>query len=57
MEKQGKVGHKMLALLREHGPLTPVEAFELYDGEAKIQAVRNALNRLATRDLASKEGW
>jgi hypothetical protein len=55
IEKQGKVGHTMLALLREHGPLTPAEAFELYDGDAKIQTVRNALNRLAFRDLASKD--
>lgn len=55
IEKQGKVGHRMLELLKEHGPLTPAEAFELYDGEAKIQTVRNALNRLAIRDLASKD--
>lgn len=55
VEKQGKVGHKMLDLLREHGPLTPAEAFELYDGDAKIQTVRNALNRLAVRELASKD--
>lgn len=55
-EKQGKVGHKMLELLKEHGPLTPAEAFELYDGDAKLQTIRNALNRLAFRDLASKDG-
>jgi hypothetical protein len=55
IEKQGKVGHKMLDLLRKEGPLTPAEAFELYDGEAKIQTVRNALNRLAFRELASKD--
>jgi hypothetical protein len=55
IEKQGKVGHKMLDLLREHGPLTPAEAFELYDGEAGIQTVRNALTRLAFRELASKD--
>ncbi|WP_223690985.1 AAA family ATPase [Leifsonia poae] len=55
IERQGKVGHKLLALLKEHGPLTPAEAFELYDGDAKIQTVRNALNRLALRDLASKD--
>jgi hypothetical protein len=44
----------MLNLLKEHGPLTPAEAFELYDGDAKIQTVRNALNRLAFRELAAK---
>lgn len=55
IEKQGRVGHKMLALLREHGPLTPAEAFDLYEGDAKIQSVRNALNRLAFRDLASRD--
>jgi hypothetical protein len=55
IEKQGKVGHKMLDLLREHGPLTPSDAFELYEGDAGIQTVRNALNRLAFRDLASKD--
>jgi hypothetical protein len=55
IDRQGKVGHKMLALLKEHGPLTPAEAFELYDGDAKIQTVRNALNRLAFRNLASKD--
>jgi hypothetical protein len=55
IERQGKVGHRLLALLKEHGPLTPAEAFELYDGDAKIQTVRNALNRLALRDLASKD--
>jgi len=55
IEKQGRVGHRMLALLKEHGPLTPGEAFELYDGDAKIQTVRNALVRLAVRDLASKD--
>lgn len=56
IEKQGRVGHKMLELLKEHGPLTPAEAFELYDGDAKLQTVRNALNRLSVRDLASKDG-
>lgn len=55
IEKQGRVGHKMLALLRDHGPLTPAEAFELYDGDAKIQSVRNALARLADRELVSKD--
>jgi hypothetical protein len=55
LDKQGRVGRRMLDLLREHGPLTPAEAFELYDGEAKIQTVRNSLNRLAFRDLASKD--
>lgn len=56
IQKQGRVGQKMLDLLREHGPLTPAEAFELYDGEAGIQTVRNALTRLAFRELASKDG-
>lgn len=55
IEKQGKVGHQMLNLLKEHGPLTPAEAFELYSGDAKLQTVRNALNRLAFRELASKD--
>jgi hypothetical protein len=55
IEKQGKVGNKMLDLLKAHGPLTPAEAFELYDGEAKLQSVRNALVRLSVRDLASKD--
>lgn len=55
IERQGQVGHRMLALLKEHGPLTPAEAYELYDGDAKIQTVRNALNRLAFRNLASKD--
>lgn len=55
IERQGKVGQKMLDLLKEHGPLTPAEAFELHDGAAKIQTVRNALNRLAFRGLASKD--
>lgn len=55
IEKQGRVGHKMLELLKEHGPLTPAEAFELYDGDAKLQTVRNALVRLSARDLASKD--
>lgn len=55
IEKQGKVGHRMLALLKEHGPLTPAEAFALYDGTAKIQTVRNALTRLAFRDLATRD--
>jgi hypothetical protein len=55
IDKQGKVGNALLALLKKHGPLTPAEAYELYDGDAKIQSVRNALNRLAFRDLASKD--
>lgn len=55
IEKQGRVGQKMLDLLREHGPLTPAEAFELYDGEAGIQTVRNAMSRLVFRELASKD--
>lgn len=55
VERQGKVGHKMLELLKEHGPLTPAEAYELYDGDAKLQTVRNALVRLSARDLASKD--
>lgn len=55
IERQGKVGHRMLALLKEHGPLTPAEAYELYDGTAKLQSVRNALVRLSVRDLASKD--
>lgn len=55
IEKQGQVGRKMLALLREHGPLTPAEAFELYDGDAKVQTIRNALTRLAFRGLASRD--
>lgn len=55
IEKQGRVGHKLLDLLKEHGPLTPAEAFELYDGDAKIQTVRNALSRLVFRELASKD--
>jgi hypothetical protein len=55
IEKQGRLGHTMLDLLKEHGPLTPAEAFELYDGDAKLQTVRNALVRLAIRRLASKD--
>jgi len=55
IEKQGAVGHKLLALLKEHGPLRPAEAYELYDGDAKLQTVRNALNRLASRGLASQD--
>lgn len=55
IQRQGRVGQKMLDLLREHGPVTPAEAYELYDGEAGIQTVRNALTRLAFRDLASKD--
>lgn len=55
LDKQGAIGRKMLELLKAHGPLTPAEAFELYDGDAKIQTVRNALNRLTFRELASKD--
>jgi|GEM_PF-3073101 hypothetical protein len=55
VERQGKVGNKVLELLKEHGPLTPAETLALYDGEAKAQTVRNALVRLAGRDLASKD--
>jgi len=55
IERQGRIGHKMLALLKEHGPLTPAEAFDLYDGDAKLQSVRNALVRLVVRELASKD--
>lgn len=55
LERQGKLGHRVLDLLKEHGPLTPAEMYELCNGEVKLQSVRNALARLAGRDLASKD--
>ncbi|MBM7025042.1 hypothetical protein [Clavibacter zhangzhiyongii] len=55
IDRQGKVGQKLLALLKEHGPLTPAEAHALCGDDEKIQTVRNALNRLAFRNLASKD--
>lgn len=55
VERQGRLGHKILDLLRQHGPLTPAEAYELYDGDAKVQTVRNAMVRLTVRDLATKD--
>ena len=55
INRQGKTVREVLELLKAHGPLTPAEAFELYDGEVQQQSIRNALSRLAFRDLASKD--
>lgn len=55
INRQGKTAREVLELLKAHGPLTPAEAFDLYDGEVLQQSIRNALSRLAFRGLASKE--
>jgi hypothetical protein len=57
--RQGDLNSELMDLLRLHGPLTPAEAYEVYQRDpnatAKDQSVRNALARLYQRGLASKD--
>ncbi|MCS3844790.1 helicase RepA family protein [Microbacterium sp. AK031] len=58
--KQGDLNSDLMELLRLHGPMTPAEAYEVYQRDPKAtaskQSVRNALSRLHSRGLASKNG-
>jgi hypothetical protein len=57
--KQGDLGTELMDLLRLHGPMTPAEAYGVYQRDPKAtaqeQSVRNALSRLRTRGLVSKD--
>jgi RecA-family ATPase len=57
--KQGDLGTELMDLLRLHGPMTPAQAYAVYQRDPKAsaqeQSVRNALSRLRTRGLVSKD--
>jgi len=56
--KQGDLNSELMDLLRLHGPMTPAVAYEVYQRQpnatANVQSVRNALARLRSRGLVSK---
>jgi hypothetical protein len=57
--KQGDLNSELMDLLRLHGPMTPAQAYEKYQRDPKAtaqeQSVRNALSRLRSRGLVSKD--
>lgn len=57
--KQGDLNSELMDLLRTNGPITPAEAYDVYQRDPKAaaskQSVRNALSRLRSRGLVSKD--